>query len=364
MARRKRKGAFALGMVIYAVVFLGITAAGLRAFWNYMDAYEKSRPKNTVDQYVAELTPEDMISNCGDWTQKLDSTIQSDEAFAKTIQDSLTDKITYAKKSSASTETRQTYVLRCGKQVIGEMVISAYMPDRYGFTIWEVASESFDFSHLIGQDKSITVPDSYTVTANGAALSADYITESGIQHAALEEFYDDYEDLPTMVTYTAGSVLGELNLEVLDETGTKVENWEEADPSAVLNNCSAEESAMLQKYMGRFLDSYVTFCSSANQSEGLNYVNLVRDFLIEGSELAHRLYTALDGLSFAQSYSDTIDEVIVNQVTRIDDTHYFCDVTYLVSTYGKAGKVQTTNNMKVMLVETNSGLRVETMTRY
>ena len=58
MARRKRKGAFALGMVIYAVIFLAITAAGLYVFWDFIETYERSRIKNTIDQYVAELTLE------------------------------------------------------------------------------------------------------------------------------------------------------------------------------------------------------------------------------------------------------------------------------------------------------------------
>ena len=351
-------------MVIYAVIFLAITAAGLYVFWDFIETYERSRIKNTIDQYVAELTLEDMVENSGDWTEALDSNIQSREAFVQAIGDSLGDTVTYAKKSSVSTETSSTYVLRSGGKVIGEVVIKAYLPDKYGFTVWAVAEESFDFSHLIGGSKSITVPETYTVTANGVPLSADYITESGIIHPVLEEFYDDYEGLPTMVTYTAGSVMGELTLEVLDETGAVVENWEEADPSRVLDNCTPEETKRLERYMGGFLDSYVTFCSSANQAVTLNYLELLNNYLIEGSDLAHRLYTAMDGLSFAQSYSDTIDEIIVHQVTRVDDSRYFCDVTYLVSTWGKAGKVQTTNNMKVILVETGNGLRVETMTRY
>ena len=52
----KKKSRFVLGMVIYALVFLLIAGAGLTVFWKYIDAYERSRPKNTMDQYLAELT--------------------------------------------------------------------------------------------------------------------------------------------------------------------------------------------------------------------------------------------------------------------------------------------------------------------
>lgn len=364
MARQKRKGSFAIGMVIYAVVFLAITAAGLNVFWDFIDSYEQSRPKNTMDQYLAELTVEDMVDNCGEWAQQIDGKLQSPEEFSWVIGQSLTGKVTYARKSSVCTETSQTYVLRCGSQVIGETVIQASEPDRYGFAAWFVDQESFDFSHLMCEPQSVTVPKSYSVTANGFALSGEYITENGILYTALEEFYDDYPELPVMVTYTAGNILGELELTVLDGSGNGVDNWAEADPNTALDNCTDEETAMLSQYMEDFLVSYVRFTSGSNQSSKLNYAKLKRQFLIDGSDLANRLATALDGLAYAQSYNDRLEEVVVNRFTRIDDSRYFCDATYLVSTYGKAGQVQTTNNLKVMLVETDNGLRVEAMTRY
>ena len=364
MARQKKKGSFLLGMILYALIFSAIILAGLRVFWDFIDSYERSRPKNTMDAYIASLTVEEMLDNCTTWESVVDGTIQSEESFRQVVRDSLTGKITYARKSSVCTETSQTYVLRSGSQVLGEVEIEAGVADRWGFTVWEVYQHSFDFAYLLCEDQSVTVPASYTVTANGEPLDETYITESGMIYTELEEFYDDYPTLPTMVTYSAGSVLGELQLQVLDENGTVMENWSEENLTDILNNCTAEEAAMLERYMGGFLDSYVTFCSSANQAVTLNYLELLNNYLIEGSDLAHRLYTAMDGLSFAQSYSDTIDEIQVHQVTKVDESRYFCDVTYLVSTWGKAGKVQTTNNMKVVLVETGAGLRVETMTRY
>ena len=364
MAKVKRKGSFALGMLIYAVLFLAITAAGLSVFWDFIDSYELSRPKNTMDQYLSQLTVEDMVENCGDWVQQIDEKLQSEAEFSRVIGESLTGKLTYARKSSVCTETSQTYVLRCGSQVIGETVIRAAEPDRYGFTVWSVVEESFDFSHLLCESLSVTVPETYSVMANGVTLDSGYITESGLEYSALEEFYGDYPELPAMLTYTAGNVLGQLELAVVDESGNLVSNWEEQDPNRVLDNCTDEETAMLTQYMQDFLVSYVRFTSGSNQSSKLNYVKLMKQFLIEGSELSNRLYTALDGLAYAQSYNDVLEQVTVNRLTRIGESRYFCDVTYLVSTYGKAGRVETTNNLKVMLVETDNGLRVEAMTRY
>lgn len=359
----KKKRSLVKGMVIYAIVFLLVAAAGLAFFWDFIDAYECSRPKNTMDSYIAQLTADAMADNCGEWAGEIDTNLQSWEQSREVICQSIDGKVTYARKSSACTETSQTYVLRCGSQVLGQVVIEAGEPDIYGFTVWSVAEQSFSFPHLMCQEKSVTVPSAYTVLANGTALDESYITERGIQYPALEEFYDDYT-LPEMVVYTADCVLGELELTVLNEQGEVVEDWENADPSVVLDNCTDDEKDMLEQYMEGFLVSYVRFTGSSNQAASLNYAKLRSGYLIPDSELAVRLATALDGLAFAQSYGDKLDEVIIHGVSRIDDSRYFCDVTYLVSTYGKAGKVQTTNNMKVMLVYWEGSLRVESMTRY
>ena len=54
-----RKG-FVIGMILYAVIFLALLSVGLVFFWNFMDAFEQSRPVNTVKAYVAELTKEEI----------------------------------------------------------------------------------------------------------------------------------------------------------------------------------------------------------------------------------------------------------------------------------------------------------------
>ena len=56
---KKRGGwGFAIFMILYAVAVLGAAAWGLNKFWDYMDAYEVSRVKNTIEAYMEELTPQ------------------------------------------------------------------------------------------------------------------------------------------------------------------------------------------------------------------------------------------------------------------------------------------------------------------
>lgn len=359
MTMRKR---FVKGMVIYAVVFLVLAAVGLAAFWDFIDAYERSRPINSVKAYVERLTAEDMIEGSQLLLDQLDENIRSREESGQIIRDSVTQPLSYAKKSSESTSNRQVYVLRSGSQVIGQFAIAAGDQDHYGFRAWTVTDESFDFSHLLAKPISVTVPSDFTVSINGNPLDSSYITEKDIPFAALEAFYDDFT-LPTMVTYTADSFLGSLTLEVTDRDGNPVEITEETDMDALLPDCAGEELSALDAFVGEFLKRYVSFTGSANGEASGNYARLLK-YLVADSALAQRLRTAIDGLNYAQSNGDTIREISVNQCVDLEEDRYYCDLTYVVETLGRKGAVSTTNNLKLIILDTEDGLRVEAMTRY
>lgn len=353
---------FWVGMVIYGLVFLVIAGAGLFVFWNFIDAYEQSRPLNTVKAYVASVTAEDMWKGSGELLAGLDGNIQSEEEACAVISESVTLPLSYAKKSGESSENRQVYVLRSGKQVIGEFAITAGEPDKFGFRVWSVTEESFDFSHLLSDSISMTVPADYTVSINGNVLNEAYITETDIPFAALEEFYDDYT-LPAMVTYTAEGFLGELTMEAADQNGTPVEVTPDMDWNAALPGCDVNMTDKITGFTEDFLYYYVTFTSSANGMVSYNYMQLQKH-LVPNGELSKRLYTAIDGLQFAQSWGDTIQDIEINRMVDLGEDRYMCDATYIVETYGKKGRVETENNVKLIIVDMTVGLRVEAMTRY
>lgn len=353
---------FALGMVIYALVFLVIVSAGLWLLWDFMEAYEQSRPVNTIKAYVDSLTPEDLSNGSGDLLDSLDSNIQSREESIRLIRESAAGSFSYAKKSAESTETRQVYVLRSGRQVIGQFAITAGEADRYGFRCWEVTEESFDFSHLLGEAVSITVPSDFTVCFNGVALDSSYLTEQDLPYATLEEFYGEFP-LPTMVTYSADRFLGSGILTVQDREGNPIEINEEINYDLLLPACTDKELETIDELMDQFLTRYIAFTGSSSGTAGGNYNRLIRHLVPDG-KLAQRLYTAIGGLYYAQSLRDTITGTTVNQYASLGNGRYFCDISYTVETVGKKGPVEMAYNMKVIMLETDVGLRVEAMTRY
>lgn len=354
---------FIKGMIVYALVFAVIAGTGLFVFWKFIEAYEQSRPINAVKAYVSQLSVEQMCDGSQALFAQLDHNIQSEEEACEIIRYSVSKDISYAKKGKESSLDRQVYVLRDGKQIIGEFTIVPEIKGKFGFMNWCVSESSFDFSYLLSEPISVTVPSDFTVYLNGTRLNDSYITQTDIPYEALEEFYDDY-NFPTLVTYTADAFLGELGFEVIDREGNTVALKEDMDLSALLPACSQDDEARLFTFTRDFLSAYVIYTGGANGLSPAHNYYILYDYLIPKSELANRLYTAIDGLRYAQSNGDSIRAVDVHQLAVLDDVRYYCDVTYIVETWGREGAVETTNNIKLIIVETENGLRVEAMTRY
>lgn len=360
--RKRMKHPLLLAMILYALVFLGAVVFGLNFFWEFIDAYEASRPANTIDAYMEQLTDEHICDLSGELIEQIDHNLQSEEACRQVIRDALSGGITYAKKSSASSDTQTVYVLRCGSRVIGSVTMSAAQVDGYGFTHWQISEEQFDLSFLIGEGDSVMVPSHYPVYYNGVKLDDSYIIQQGIEYDALAAFYGDYE-LPTMVTYAAGPVLGMAKIEVRDTAGNSVVVDEYTDYNAFLSNCTDDEIKQLEGFVNTFVKRYVAFTGSANKTSQSSYNNLI-EYVVENSDLHNRMKLALDGLAWAQSQGDKVVSITVNQYINIGGGKYLCDVTYEVDTTGREGVVRTTNNAKFVTVETGEGMKVEALISY
>lgn len=353
---------FVGGLVIYAVIFLILAGIGLGVFWKFIDAYEQSRPKNTLKAYMDQLTIEQMCDDSDELYNSVDQNLQSREQFNQVIRDAVTEKLGYAKKSSESTEQRQVYVVRCGKNPIGKFTIEAGEEDAFGFRIWEVTEHSFDFSHLMGQSVSITVPSDFQVSVNGNVLDENYITKSGIHYSALEEFYDSY-DLPAMVTYSAENFLGEAAVAVTDTKGNPVEITSETDMNSFLPQCSQEELTNIETFADEFVRLWMNFSGSRKATAAGNYYQLKKILSSDGA-LAERLKTAVEGLAFGQTNGIKVQEVNINRCVPLGDGVFMCDMTYMVRTTGKKGPVDTTSNMKLILVTEDGAYKVKSMERY
>lgn len=364
--KKRSFGWFILGMFIYAVIFLGAAWFGLKELWAFLEAYEASRDYHAIDAYMEQITPEHICDTQADLIASIDHNIQSEEACRQVLLDALTEDITYARKPSECTDTKQVYILRCGKQVVGSFAIRAQAEDKYGFTPWEFAEESFDLSYLMGTTVRATAPMDYPVYVNGVQLDDSYVIDQTTEQIEfLEDYYEDY-DLPVFYTktYEAGPFLGQFDMEVKDPDGNAyVFDDASFDKEALVLNCSEEEISELETFIDDFLERYIVFAGCANDNRYANY-GWVIELVVPGSNLAQRMLEALDGMQYAQSRGDEIDTITIHHSVRLEEGRYLCDVTYLVNTIGNEGKVQTTNNARLIIVEQNGKLLVESMMAY
>lgn len=362
MTKTGRKKRFALGMLIYAVVFLLIAAAGLAVFWQFIEAYELSRPKTAVDAYIDSLTSQQIRSCSEEFLASLDGNIQTPDQAFEIMENALAEGITAAKNGRESSSEKMVYMLRSGEQTIGSVTIVPGDVESFGFTPWQVTEEVFDFAYLLHDGMTITVPAEFAVSLNGNTLNDSYITESDIPYSALEAFHGEFE-MPTMVTYTVDNFLGDLPFAVSDSFGSPVEITPETDLNQFIPGCSEEEEAQLRSLTAEFLATYINYTGSANRMAHANLSRL-KLLLVKGGELSERLSAAFGSLVYAQSYGDEILSTSFNGIYKLSTERYMCDVSYVLQSIGHKGAVDTQQNMKIVFLMTNDGLRVEAITLY
>lgn len=361
---KKRRGfrLFALGMAVYAAAFLLITAGGLYLFWQYIESFENSRAKHTVNAYMQALSAEHICDLSRDVIDSIDHNLESEQECRAFLVSELGMDFTCAKRNAECTDRRQVYSVRCGGQPVGQFSITTTQADRFGFTPWVLEDEAYDLSYMIGQAESITVPDVLCVCVNGKTLDSSYITEDQVPYEALECYAEAYE-LPHQVTYSYGPFLGELGVSVQDAEGNEVDLTEETDRSPYFHNCTPEETEELDAVTERFIRRYVAFTGCANRASMDNYYNLMR-CMVPDSDFTDRMVNALDGLQYAQSKGDDIASLTTHHQVRLEEGRYVCDVSYELDTTGHNGVVRTQTNAKLMLVRSGSELLVETMEIY
>ena len=367
---KKKKGSgrrFAIGMAIYAAVILTAAFFGLKWFWGFIEAYELSRPHIAINAYMDQLTKEHIVESSMGILELVDTNLQSEEECREILLEALGEDITYARKASACTETKQVYVLKSGKQVVGSFEIVTGVPDRYGFTPWQFSTESFDLNYLMGtQTVTLTVPEGYPVFVNGVELDESYlISQTEEQFAELKDYYEKY-DLPMFVlnTYQAGPFLNrDYVIEAKDSEGTPFTYDETFDKYQLIHNCSADEIGQLDAFLEKFLRVYVIFAGCANDAPTANYDNVMK-YVVPGSNLQSRMQQAIEGMQFAQSLGDSVAGIDVNHYVRLTDGVYLCDVTYKVDTLGRQGVVQTSTSTRILIVRSGTKLLVDAMMDY
>lgn len=354
---RKKPNLFPAFLIFYAIVGLLLINFGLQKFWDYIDAYEASRPHIATDAYMAQLTPEYVIDRVSPLLDEIDPAIQTREEAISVLKDALSKPFTCSKWTNQSTETKWVYVLRSGPQVIGTFEMEATEADRYGMSPWKISGDSLDLSYLLKEGFSVTVPHDAIVSVGGKVLGEAQITRKDIRYEPIKGLYGLYE-LPTRVTYTVGRYLGDLETVVTDAQGNPIDP--NADPEVFLDNCTAEEKKDLQAIAQNFTDAYIHFTSRTGGSLYDN-LNVLRKYMVPDGTLEQRMEDSIAGLSWITDRHVKIQSLTVNRYISIGNGRYICDVTCVYDTTNIHGNAHEELNLKIIFLETKNGLRAEAM---
>ena len=356
----QKKSRFWLGLGIFSLVFLLLVAVGLMFFWDFIASYENSRPQNAVEGYMLGVTAQSISQLPNVLPEGYDSALQSEEAARQAIAQSI-GTISYVRNTKLSTDSKMVYMVLSGGKAVGSVSMTVGRTDRYGFEYWSVTEENYDFSHLIGESVSITVPEEYPVYANGQRLDESYITESGIPYASVEAYYADYQ-LPAMCTYTAGPILGDITLTVTDPDGNPVEITADTDMEQFLKNCPQEEIDAVDAFLQDYVQRYIDFTAATGGKEAMyhNYNELVK-LIVPDSMLAIRMKEAMIGLIWITDRSASVTDVSIHRCLSLEEGRWLCDFSYTVDSRDYNGRVQSVTNVQMVLVDVDGQMMAETM---
>ncbi|MBQ9929238.1 MAG: hypothetical protein IJO72_00435 [Oscillospiraceae bacterium] len=350
-------------VAIYAAIFLVIAIVGLIILWNYMDAYEKSQPKNVIDSYIFNLDDAHIKRLSADYMQAVNHDVQSDDDCLAIFRASISSGVTYARNMSECTEDKMVYMLMCDGNTMGKVVLTANGTGAFGLSQWQVSEESLDFSYLLNEGETLEVPDTYKVYANGRLLGRNSIVQRDTPITVLKDFYADYDTLPYMMTYQVGPYFGDVEITITDAEGNSVTPEQASDPAFILDNCSNSEKDTLDNLVSGFIDSYVRFTTNADEKLDENYADVLT-YIVPESDLAQRMADALNGLKWNKNQDAEVLSKTAHYRTRLAGGLYLYDVSYEVQVTHQGVTTTTVENVRFLLSQTVDGLKVERMLNY
>ena len=172
-------------------------------------------------------------------------------------------------------------------------------------------------------------------------------------------------DLPTLCTYTAGPILGTPVLTVQDEEGNPVTIDENTDLQQYLKNCSQEELDGVKDFVADYVEAYMNFTSvTGGQGSMRRNLSKLQSYMVPDSKLSQRMEEAIVGLLWVTDRRADVNHIDIHRTLRLEEGRYVCDLTYVVDTRDFSGKKQSSTTITLIIVETENGLKAESMTTH
>ena len=352
---KRSGGRFALGMLLYALLFILLIVVGMRLFWDYIAEYEASRVNHAIDAYMDSFDEAHIDRISEPFLSALDASVLNREDSRKAVDLVVRGELSYRRQSAESNPNKTVYKIYSGEHEAGRVVLTRPDNPPFGFSFWSVEEESFDFPWLLDGDE-ITVPEGWTVTVNGTALDAAHVTQSGIRYTYLKDFYG--KGLPELYqcTYRVDNYIGAVPFELTDNLGRPV-SLDERSEERFLDNCTDAEKAACEEFIGRFLPLYIECQANTRRNAADNY-NRIKPLLVPDSSLDQRLRGGIGGNYYAQSLGENILALDYARHIKLGEGTYLVEFTYLLESVSKweAQTAKREVTLQIILRQTDGGL--------
>ncbi len=354
-----------IGLTVYTLALCVVAAIGLRIAWQFAEEYEASRPTHTIDAYVQSLSQNQWVESIEDTIADMPHEAQTNAECAVIVKDMLSDGVSYVRKASSDSK-QASYSLLCNGNEFGVVTLvedqDMAQKVKFGMLPWKVSEETFDFTGLYSTVE-VTVPSTYSVEINGYELEEQHIVEKDIPLDVLEPYYKTVNNLPTKVTYRFENAIGELEPTIYDENGEEFLLDASKDDSQYIKPCDEKMLARFDDFAYEFSDRYFHYITGITDP-GYGYDRL-STLMKLNSDLDKRMKNAMDGLSWAHTYTLRIDNVTVNGAIDLGDGFYVLDMSTQTTTLqpGK-GEINDTHNMKIVVEDSANELRAHMLELY
>ena len=319
MATTKRKKASVIGTAIYVVILilwiLFLSACGLYVLnevWEYASVYDRTQIDPVIEDYFNRLQTNMWTDGMDVLVRTMPHPTKTDAEVKELIQTSLRQNpLSYAVKPGFARSDSVTYNIRCGSDIIGEVILThdttenlvknislptavvgvlakmgvAIQPELY---VWKVAGESYDFAELgLYSSVRVTVPENFRVEVDGVTLGPQYIIETGIKYDNLTNLYYVYEGLPTKVTYKLEDSMGDSTVVIYDENGNVFHIDENAGDAQFMKQLDEATRVGYTDFIDGFANMFLQMRS--NTIEPMYAYSMLQPYIKQGTEMDNRL---------------------------------------------------------------------------
>ncbi len=217
--KKKRKDRWGSFLAAWTLMLLTLGFLACVALYKYAGVYEETRPENTMDALMAEMSEDDwreaLAATAGGVSEFEDARVIFDGYFDNMVQGK---ELSYRRDLSRSDDEQTVFVIYAGRTRLGEVRLVPLREDiRFGFgrTQWQL--DSITSSQIADSLQALTVqidaPDGVAPIVNGVTLGTEYIADPAVElteFGALEQRFTTAR--PRMVRYEVGPLYGEITV--------------------------------------------------------------------------------------------------------------------------------------------------------